>query len=469
MNLSAMTALEVGHHIQAGDLSVCEVTQDALERSHALQSSHNIFLTLCEEQALERASALQKGLPASPLAGVPMTLKDNLCSKGVRTTCASRMLANFIPPYDATAVKRLHQAGSILLGKTNLDEFAMGSSTASSVIGPTRNPWDASRVPGGSSGGSAAAVALGLGWYSLGSDTGGSVRLPASYCGVTGIKPTYGDISRYGLVAYASSLDQIGVLARSAADCAAVLDQVMGKDPLDATSADHPAGTFLSDLALPLKDIRVGLPQVFFTDALSPEVRNGILLFADHLRDQGAVVEEFTLPGLNHASAAYSVTAATEASSNLARFSGGGYPSRNEGFGAEVKRRILFGTLLLSNEECARYVSAAKQQREAIRASFQTAFQRFDLLLLPTTSTAAPKVGEPLSPEQASLTDLCTICANLAGLPALSLPTGFTAEGLPMSAQLMAAPFREDLLLRAAHSFQCATSFHRAMPGGDEM
>lgn len=468
MNLFSLTALELGALLRRGDVTAPQVTRAALDRAKALQPSLNAFLTLAEEPAMEQAEALQRAsLPHFPLAGVPMSLKDNLCAKGLPTTCASRMLADFVPTHDATAVARLVAGGGILLGKTNLDEFAMGSSTASSVIGPTRNPWDPSRVPGGSSGGSAAAVASGLGWYSLGSDTGGSVRLPASYCGVTGIKPTYGGVSRFGLVAYASSLDQIGVLARSAADCAAVLDQIMGKDPLDATSTDIPCGGLLAGLDSPLAGLRVGLPDAFFGDALDAAVASGIRSVADCLQSRGATVERFPLPGLEHASAAYSVTAATEASSNLARFDGPRYPARSEGFGPEVRRRILFGTLLLSQADCAPYLAAAKREREKIKAAFAAAFARFDLLLLPTTSTAAPKIGVPLTPEKAALTDLCTIAANLAGLPALSLPTGFTAEGLPTAAQLMASPFREDVLLRAAHAFQQDTDWHRAVPGGE--
>ncbi len=480
--LTELTALELGAAIKKGEVSIEEATHAALEAVEQREGELNCFITRTGEQALERARTLQAGVKeaASPLYGVPMAIKDNICTKGVKTSCASKILGDFKPPYDATAAERMEQAGCVSLGKLNMDEFAMGSTTETSFYGPTRNPWDTGRVPGGSSGGAAAAVAGRECWYALGSDTGGSIRQPASYCGVTGIKPTYGTVSRYGLIAYASSLDQIGPLARSAADCAAVLDALMGKDPRDGTSLDVPAGGLLASLTGDVRGMKIGLPADCFGEGLDPEVRRAVLEAAAVLKSRGAQLVEFDFPVMEYVVPTYYIIAAAEASSNLSRFDGVKYgwraegyedltdlycKTRTQGFGAEVKRRILLGTFVLSSGYYDAYYKKALQVKGLVKAAFDQAFERCDLMLTPVAPTTAPKLGESLSdPLQMYLSDIDTVSVNLAGLPGLSMPCGFDKGGMPIGAQLIGPALGEAAVLNAAHAFQLDTDWHKRSP-----
>lgn len=480
--LTELTALKLGAAIKKGEVSVEEATRAALEAVEQREGELNCFITRTGEQALERARALQAGVKeaTSPLYGVPMAIKDNICTKGVKTSCASKILGDFTPPYQATAAERMEQAGCVSLGKLNMDEFAMGSTTETSFYGPTHNPWDTGRVPGGSSGGAAAAVAGRECWYALGSDTGGSIRQPASYCGVTGIKPTYGTVSRYGLIAYASSLDQIGPLARSAADCAAVLDALMGQDPRDGTSLDVPAGGLLSSLTGDVRGMKIGLPADCFGEGLDPEVRRAVLEAADVLKSRGAQLVEFDFPMMEYMVPTYYIIAAAEASSNLSRFDGVKYgwraegyedltdlycKTRTQGFGAEVKRRILLGTFVLSSGYYDAYYKKALQAKGLIKAAFDQAFGRCDLMLTPVAPTTAPKLGESLSdPLQMYLSDIDTVSVNLAGLPGLSMPCGFDKGGMPIGAQLIGPALGEAAVLNAAHAFQLDTDWHKRSP-----
>lgn len=480
--LTELTALELGAAIKKGEVSIEEATRAALGAMEQREGELNCFITPTGEQALERARALQAGVKeaTSPLYGVPMAIKDNICTKGVKTSCASKILGDFTPPYEATAAERMEQAGCVSLGKLNMDEFAMGSTTETSFYGPTHNPWDTGRVPGGSSGGAAAAVAGRECWYALGSDTGGSIRQPASYCGVTGIKPTYGTVSRYGLIAYASSLDQIGPLARSAADCAAVLDALMGKDPRDGTSLDVPAGGLLASLTGDVRGLKVGLPADCFGDGLDPEVRRAVLEAADVLKNRGAQLVEFDFPVMKYMVPTYYIIAAAEASSNLSRFDGVKYgwraegyedltdlycKTRTQGFGSEVKRRILLGTFVLSSGYYDAYYKKALQAKGLIKAAFDEAFGRCDVMLTPVAPTTAPKLGESLSdPLQMYLSDIDTVSVNLAGLPGLSMPCGFDKGGMPIGAQLIGPALGEAAVLNAAHAFQLDTDYHKRSP-----
>ena len=406
-----------------------------------------------------------------------MALKDNICTKGVKTSCASKILGDFIPPYNASIVEKLIAAGAISMGKLNMDEFAMGSTSETSFYGPVRNPWDLSRVSGGSSGGAAAAVAAGEVWYAIGSDTGGSIRQPAAYCGVTGMKPTYGTVSRYGLIAYASSLDQMGPVARSAADCAAVLDIIQGKDPYDATSLSGCYGNLLSSLSGDVKGLRIGLPTDCFGEGLDPEVRQAVLDAAQVLKSRGAIVEEFSLPIMEYVVPAYYIIACAEASSNLSRFDGVKYgwraenyedltdlytKTRSEGFGSEVKRRILLGTFVLSTGYYDAYYKKALQVKSIIKTAYDDAFQKYDMLLTPVTPATAPQLGESLSdPLKMYLSDIYTVPLNLAGLPGISIPCGFDSNGMPIGAQLIGPALGDSVILNAAHSYQLETDFHK--------
>ena len=413
-----------------------------------------------------------------------MGLKDNICTKGIKTSCASKILGDFAPPYDATLVQRLRAAGGVLLGKLNMDEFAMGSTSETSFYGPVRNPWDLTRVPGGSSGGAAAAVAAGECWYAVGSDTGGSIRQPAAYCGVTGMKPTYGTVSRYGLVAYASSLDQMGPIARTAADCAAVLDLIMGRDRRDGTSLEVESGGLLAGLTGDVRGMKIGLPADCFGEGLEPEVRACVLAAADVLRARGAQVEEFALPIMRYVVPAYYMIAAAEASSNLSRFDGVKYgwraegyedltdlysKTRTEGFGSEVKRRILLGAFVLSAGYYDAYYKKALQVKAVIKRAYDEAFEKYDLLLTPVAPSTAPRLGESLDdPLKMYLSDIYTVPLNLAGLPGLSMPCGFDGGGMPIGAQLIGPALGEAKVLGAAHAFQLDTDYHTKMPkGGD--
>ena len=487
MTLRDLTALELGAAIKGGEVSVKEAVQAALDQISTQDDKLNAFITVTGRRALDRAEKLQAGVrdAESPLYGVPMAIKDNICTKGIRTTCASKILGNFAPPYDATAAERLERAGAVSLGKLNMDEFAMGSTSETSFYGPVRNPWDLERVPGGSSGGAAAAVAAGMGWYAVGSDTGGSIRQPASYCGVTGMKPTYGAVSRYGLIAYASSLDQIGPLCRDAADCAAVLDALMGRDPRDGTSLDGGYGCLLAELSGDIRGMKIGLPVDCYGEGLDGEVKAAVLAAAGVLKDRGAEIVELSFPVMEYVVPAYYIIAAAEASSNLSRFDGVKYgwraaeydgltdlyrKTRTQGFGAEVKRRILLGTFVLSSGYYDAYYKKALQVKAVVKEAFDQAFQRCGLLLTPVAPTTAPRLGESLSdPLQMYLSDIYTVSVNLAGLPGLSMPCGFDSKSLPIGAQLVGPHFGEGRLLNAAHAFQQDTGYHKRAPKGGDL
>ena len=447
--------------------------EDALARISERDGRVRAFLCVDRDGALRRAEELQeridRGEDAGLLAGVPLAVKDNICTAGLRTGCASRILEDFVPPYDATAVEKLRAAGAVILGKTNMDEFGMGSTTEFSAYAPTANPLKEEHVPGGSSGGSAAAVAANMCAFALGSDTGGSIRQPASHCGVVGVKPSYGRVSRFGLVAYASSLEQIGVLARNVSDAAAVLELISGRDARDAGSLNEKAG-FTGALSGDARGLRIGLLEDCFADGLSEAVGRRVREAAEAFRAAGAQVESCVLPGSEHMLAVYYTIAMAEASSNLGRYDGVKYGyrspeyadlkelverSRSEGFGPEVKRRILLGTYVLSAGCYEEYYHKALRLRQRIREAYDEAFSSYDLLLGPVSPTTAPKLGEAIrDPQTARLADLYTVGANLAGIPAISVPCGFDGKGLPVGLQLQAPYLREDLLFRAAHAHE---------------
>lgn len=480
MSLTSFTALELGKMIRCGQVSVEEAVKDALAQIQKKEPDIHSFVTIDEEGALQQAQEIQKGIKdgslTGPLAGVPVAVKDNLCIKGMRTTCSSKMLSDFVPPYTAEAVERLRQAGAVLLGKTNMDEFAMGSTTETSFYGPTKNPWNPEHVPGGSSGGSCAAVAAEECAYALGSDTGGSIRQPSAFCGVTGIKPTYGTVSRYGLIAYASSLDQIGPVARNISDCAAVLEVLAVHDPKDSTSVPYREGTdFTSALTDDVKGMRIGIPRDYFGKGLDVQVKAAVLKAADVLREKGAVVQEFDLSLVEYAVPAYYVIACAEAGSNLERFDGVKYgwrakqyeglhemykKSRSEGFGAEVKRRIMLGSFVLSSGYYDAYYNKALRTKALIRQAFSKAFQSFDVILGPTAPYTAPKLGTSLKdPLQMYLGDIYTVSVNLAGLPAVSIPVGTDSDGLPVGMQLIGDCFQEKKIIRAAYAYEQAGAY----------
>ena len=463
MSLMSLTALELGKKIQAKEVSAVEAAKEALGQIKKLDGSLNCFVTVEEDSVLKKAEEVQKkidaGELAGPLAGVPAAIKDNMCTEGVRTTCSSRMLENFVPTYTAEAVKNLEQAG-----------VAMGSTTETSYFGPTRNPWAPEHVPGGSSGGSCAAVAAEECSFALGSDTGGSIRQPSSFCGVTGLKPTYGTVSRYGLIAYGSSLDQIGPVGKDAADCAAVLEAIASHDPKDSTSMKRDSYDFLSALDEGVRGLRIGIPRDYFGDGLDEEVKSHILEAAKVLESKGAVLEEFDLSLVEYAIPAYYVIASAEASSNLARFDGVKYgyrtpeyeglhnmykKSRSEGFGAEVKRRIMLGSFVLSSGYYDAYYLKALKTKALIRQAFDRAFEKYDVILGPAAPATAPKLGESLSdPLKMYLGDIYTVSVNLAGLPGITVPCGTDGKGLPIGMQLIGDCFQERKILRAAHAYE---------------
>jgi len=469
----------------AGTRRPSEVIEDALSRIVARDGDLHAFLSVDEERARAEAAEWDEryarasgtdDLPA--LAGVPIAIKDNMCTRGVPTTAGSRILDGWRPPYDATVVTRLRQAGAIILGKTNLDEFAMGSSTENSAFGPTRNPWDRTRVPGGSSGGSAAAVAAGMVPLALGSDTGGSIRLPAGFCGVVGLKPTYGRVSRYGLVAFASSLDQIGPLATDVADCALLLGAIAGHDPADSTSARIPVLDYVAALQEGARGIRIGVPEEASGDGVDAAVAEALRAALDVFAAQGFPVERITLPTIEAALPAYYLIAPAEASSNLARYDGVRYgvradaddlyemytDTRRRGFGPEVKRRIMLGTYALSAGYYEAYYLKAQNVRTLVARDFERAFERVDVVAMPVAPTPAFALGEKADdPLRMYLSDIFTIPVNLAGLPGLALPCGFD-RGLPIGMQLVGRPFEEATLLRAAHAYERATAWHRRRP-----
>lgn len=481
MNLMSLTAVELGRKIKAKEVSVTEAVEAALKQIDAKEAELNCYVTVDRAGALKRAQEVQKlideGTLTGALAGVPVAIKDNMCTKGLLTTCSSRILENFIPTYTSEAVLNLEKAGAVIIGKTNMDEFAMGSTTETSAFGVTRNPWNKEHVPGGSSGGSAAAVAAEECSFALGSDTGGSIRQPSSFCGVTGMKPTYGTISRYGLIAYGSSLDQIGPVAKDVTDCAAILSAVASYDPKDSTSVKREDYDFTSALVDDVKGMKIGIPRDYFGDGLDKEVKEAVLTAAKTLEEKGAIVEEFDLSLVEYAIPAYYVIASAEASSNLARFDGVKYgyrakefeglhnmykKTRSEGFGAEVKRRIMLGSFVLSSGYYDAYYLKALRTKALIKQAFDKAFEKYDVILGPAAPTTAPKLGESLSdPIKMYLGDIYTISVNLAGLPGISVPCGVDSKGLPIGLQLIGNCFAEKTLIRAAYSFEKTRSYER--------
>ncbi|PLX41895.1 MAG: Asp-tRNA(Asn)/Glu-tRNA(Gln) amidotransferase GatCAB subunit A [Deltaproteobacteria bacterium] len=478
--------LKKGHELRAlldsGEVSSVEVTQAFLDRIDAVDGKINAFLTVTADLALEQAAAADKRIKeghASPLTGIPVGLKDLLVTKGVRTTCASKILENFIPPYDGTVVAKLREAGAVFTGKLNMDEFAMGSSNENSAFGAVKNPWDLDRVPGGSSGGSAASVAALEVPIALGSDTGGSIREPASFCGIVGVKPTYGRVSRYGLIAFASSLDQIGPMTRDVKDAALVLDGICGHDPKDSTSVLKESTDFAGALSSGIRGVRIGVPKEYFVEGLDPEIERAVKGAISKLEELGAEVKEVSLPHTEYAVAVYYLLATAEASSNLARFDSVRYTTRVDGsdlidtykktraagFGEEVKRRIMLGTYALSAGYYDAYYRRAQRVRTLIARDFDEAFKEVDVICSPTVASVAFKHGDKTSdPLEMYLSDIFTIPLNLAGLPGLSMPCGFSSDGMPIGLQMMAGPFREEVLLKTAYAFEEATDFSR-VPG----
>ncbi len=483
MSLCDLTAHELHKLFSSGEASATEIAEAHLERIEAIEQEVRAYVTVTRDRLLEAAAAADKarqsGEVIGPLTGIPMAIKDNIVTQGVKTTCASRILENFIPPYNATVVDRLYNAGGCLVGKANMDEFAMGSSCEHSHFGPTHNPWDTGRVPGGSSGGSAAAVAAGEAVFALGSDTGGSIRQPASFCGVVGMKPTYGRVSRYGLVAFASSLDQIGPFTRDITDCALVLNAICGHDPRDTTSASEPVPDFTESLVPDICGMRLGVPREYFEEGLSKGVREAVNSAIELLAEMGATVEECSLPHTRYALSTYYLIAPAEASSNLARYDGVRYgyrasgardfvdmykKTRYEGFGPEVRRRIMLGTYALSAGYYDAYYLKALKVRTLICKDFDNAFDKFDALVTPTAPTVAFSLGEKAAdPLSMYLSDICTIPVNLAGLPALSVTCGFN-EGMPVGLQLIGPHFAEGTLLRLGYALEQSTDFHRRRP-----
>ncbi|HSU67384.1 MAG TPA: Asp-tRNA(Asn)/Glu-tRNA(Gln) amidotransferase subunit GatA [Tepidisphaeraceae bacterium] len=482
--LSFDTLISARNAIRAKDISATELTRQALARIDQLDKSLFAFNSTYPTRALERARDVDNGLITGPLAGVPIAIKDNLCTSFGTTTCSSRMLQNFQSPYDATIVKRLEAAGAVIVGKTNLDEFAMGSSTENSAFHTTRNPWDTTRVPGGSSGGSAAALAAGFCCASLGSDTGGSIRQPAALCGVVGLKPTYGRVSRYGLIAFASSLDQIGPFGWTVSDVALQMQVIAGHDPKDSTSVAEPVPDYLAEIDQPLKNLRIGIAREFNLDTgIDPQVKAAIDTAIQKYREMGAEVVDVSLPHTQYGIAAYYVIAPSEASSNLARYDGIHFghrtnqpvkdivdlvsKSRAEGFGEEVKRRIMIGTYALSEGYSRQFYLQALKTRTLIARDFDEAFKKCDVILTPTSPTAAFKMGEKAAdPLQMYLCDVFTVTCNIAGIAGISLPCGFTSgpQPLPIGLQLLGPNFSESLLFRVARMYESNTEWHKRRP-----
>jgi aspartyl-tRNA(Asn)/glutamyl-tRNA(Gln) amidotransferase subunit A len=481
MELFSRTIHELRDMLRNGDTTSREITASVLARIAAVDDKVRAYITVTGDEARAAAEqadgAFKAGKAASPVHGIPVAIKDNLCTEGTRTTCASKILGNFVPPYDATVVARLRSAGCVIPGKANMDEFAMGSSTENSGFFITRNPWDLERIPGGSSGGSAAAVAADACIAALGSDTGGSIRQPAACCGVVGLKPTYGRVSRYGLVAFASSLDQIGPLTKDVTDSAILMNIIAGHDPRDSTAAEVPVPDFTSALMKDVKGMRVGIPKEYFIEGMDPEVDRAVREAVRTLEGLGARVTEVSLPHTGHAIATYYILATSEASSNLARYDGVKYglrasgakdlldlykKTRSQGFGPEVKRRIMLGTYALSAGYYDAYYKKGQQVRTLIKRDFEEAFRSVDVIATPTAPTAAFKIGEKSAdPLQMYLSDIFTISVNLAGIPGMSLPCGFTRSGLPIGLQLLGRHFDEESIFRAAYAYEQATEWHQ--------
>lgn len=476
MSILSMTAVELAAAIKKHEVTVKEAVEAVLDNIEKKEDTYHCYVTVDREGALKQAEEIQKkindGTLSGPLAGVPVAIKDNMCTEGLLTTCSSKILYNFVPTFTSEAVLNLQKAGAVILGKTNMDEFAMGSTTETSAYGVTRNPWNPEHVPGGSSGGSAAAVAAEECFYALGSDTGGSIRQPASFCGVVGLKPTYGTVSRYGLIAYGSSLDQIGPLCKDVTDCATILEAIASHDSKDSTSVERQDTDFTSALVEDVKGMKIGIPRDYFGEGLNPEVKEAVLRAAEVLKEKGAIVEEFDLSLVEYAIPTYYTIAAAEASSNLERFDGIKYgyrteeyqglhnmykKSRSEGFGAEVKRRIMLGSFVLSSGYYDAYYLKALRVKALIKKAFDEAFAKYDVILGPVAPTTAPKIGESLSdPIQMYLGDIYTISINLAGLPGLSIPCGRDSKGLPIGMQLIGDCFKEKNLIRAAYTYEKA-------------
>lgn len=479
MSILDLTALELGKKIKAGEITSPQATEAVIKHIKAVEDQIHSYVTIDEEGAMKRAKEVQSQIEAGtltgPLAGVPAAIKDNMCTQGLRTTCSSKILENFVPAYTAEAVINLEKAGAVILGKTNMDEFAMGSTTETSYYGVTRNPWNTEHVPGGSSGGSCAAVAANECFYALGSDTGGSIRQPSSFCGVTGIKPTYGTVSRYGLIAYGSSLDQIGPIAKDVSDCAAILEAISSHDLKDSTSMDRKDRDFTSALVDDVKGMKIGIPSGYFGEGLDEEVKTAILKAADILKEKGAIVEKFDLGLVDYAIPAYYVIASAEASSNLSRFDGVKYgyrtkeyeglhnmykKTRSEGFGPEVKRRIMLGSFVLSSGYYDAYYLKALRTKALIKKEFDKAFAKYDLILAPASPDTAPKLGSSLSdPLKMYLGDIYTISVNLAGLPGMTVPCGLDSKGLPIGMQLIGDCFKEKNIIRAGYAFECTRKY----------
>lgn len=484
MEIFEMTALEVAEKIRNKEITAMDAVESVAKSYEAKDSTYNCYTAFDKDAALERAELVQKridsGEATSPLAGVPIGIKDNICEKGKLTSCSSKILYNFKPPYNATVINKLNDADMVPLGKLNMDEFAMGSTTETSYYGATKNPWDITRVPGGSSGGAAAAVAARESVVALGSDTGGSVRQPCSFCGVTGLKPTYGSVSRYGLIAYASSLDQIGPIGKNVLDVASVFNIIKGKDVKDGTSMESEIFSIDSIITDNLKGVKVGIPVDFFGEGINSEVANGVKNAAKTLQELGAEVEEFSMPIVKYAIPTYYIIACAEACSNLSRFDGIKYgykadgcnnlrdvyfKSRSEGFGMEVKKRIMLGNFVLSSGYFDAYYKKALQAKGLICKSFNEAFEKYDFILGPVAPTTALKMGEGLSdPLAMYLGDIYTVMINIAGLPSLALPCGFDNAGMPIGMQLIGKPFDEKTILTAGNTFQSVTDYHLQKP-----
>lgn len=481
MELYELTVHELSDLIKEKKISAVEVTKSFLDRIEKIDSKVGSYLSILGEDAIKRAMEVQekidKGEAKSPLSGIPVAIKDNICTEGIKTTCASKMLHNFVPPYNATVSKKLLDDNAVIIGKLNMDEFAMGGSTENSYFKPTKNPWDLERVPGGSSGGSAAAVAANIAAFTLGSDTGGSIRQPASFCGVVGMKPTYGAVSRFGLIAFASSLDQIGPLTKDVTDCAIVLNCITGYDPKDSTSAKVEYPDYTKALINDIKGLKIGIPKEYLGEGLNLEVRKAVLDAVEVLKKLGAQCEEFSLPLTEYAVPAHYIISSAEASSNLARYDGIKYghraekfsdlldlykQSRSEGFGTEVKRRIMVGTYALSSDCYDIYYKKALQVRTLIKKAFDEAFEKYDVILGPTAPTTAYKLGEKASnPLKMFQGDVYTVSVNIAGLPGLVVPCGFDSKGLPIGLQLIGKPFDESTLLRVGFTFEQNTHYNK--------
>ncbi|MDD6338927.1 MAG: Asp-tRNA(Asn)/Glu-tRNA(Gln) amidotransferase subunit GatA [Butyrivibrio sp.] len=476
MNLLNMTATELANAIKEGKTTAVEAMQAVIAQIEKYESTYNCYVTFDKEAALENAAKVQAKIEANeltgPLAGVPVAIKDNMCTKGVLTTCSSKILGNFVPEFSSEAVINLEKAGAVMTGKTNMDEFAMGSTTETSAYGITRNPWNSNCVPGGSSGGSAAAVALSECYFALGSDTGGSIRQPASYCGVVGLKPTYGTVSRYGLIAYGSSLDQIGPLCKDVTDCATILEIISSHDRKDSTSLDRKDTDFTSALVDDVKGMKIGIPSTYFGEGLNPEVKKAVMDAVEVLKSKGAIVEEFDLELVDYAIPTYYTIAAAEASSNLERFDGVKYgfraenfeglhdmykKTRSEGFGPEVKRRIMLGSFVLSSGYYDAYYLKALKVKALIKKAFDNAFAKYDVIIGPVAPTTAPGIGESLSdPIKMYLSDVYTISLNLAGLPGISIPCGLDSKGMPIGMQIIGDCYKEKNIIRAAYAYEQA-------------